>query len=199
MRSIMKKWTNLLASALLLFFFSCNEMDKYYDNDRHSTSVSVGNAWDYLESRGNFTNFLRAAQRAGYEDLVRGKGLATIFAPDDEAFAKYLNRHGYSSVEEIPVEELQNMVTYHLLYYSFKSDDFMEYRPEGTNVEDDWIGLYYKYRTRSRDAAEMISDPSRRCSCEGVPPGKIYSGVHTQPLQLLQQQWFERFERYGQL
>lgn len=161
MRSIMKKWTNLLASALLLFFFSCNEMDKYYDNDRHSTSVSVGNAWDYLESRGNFTNFLRAAQRAGYEDLVRGKGLATIFAPDDEAFAKYLNRHGYSSVEEIPVEELQNMVTYHLLYYSFKSDDFMEYRPEGTNVEDDWIGLYYKYRTRSRDAAEMISDPSR--------------------------------------
>ena len=45
----MKKWTNLLASALLLFFFSCNEMDKYYDNDRHSTSVSVGNAWDYLD------------------------------------------------------------------------------------------------------------------------------------------------------
>lgn len=161
MRSIMKKWTNLLASALLLFFFSCNEMDKYYDNERHSTSVSVGNAWEYLENRGNFTNFLRAAQRAGYEDLVRGKGLATIFAPDDEAFAKYLSRHGYSSVEEIPVEELQNMVTYHLLYYSFRAEDFMEYRPEGTNVEDDWIGLYFKYRTRSRDAAEMISDPSR--------------------------------------
>lgn len=157
----MKKWTNLLASALLLFFFSCNEMDKYYDNERHSTSVSVGNAWEYLESRGNFTNFLRAAQRAGYEDLVRGKGLATIFAPDDEAFAKYLNRHGYSSVEEIPYDELQNMVTYHLLYYSFRDEDFMEYRPEGTNVEDDWIGLYYKYRTRSRDAAEMVADPSR--------------------------------------
>ena len=29
--------------------------------------------------------------------------------------------------------------------------------------------------------------------------GKIYPGVYTQSLQLLQQQWFERFERYGQL
>lgn len=165
----MKKWTNLLASALLLFFFSCNEMDKYYDNDRHSTSVSVGNAWDYLESRGNFTNFLRAAQRAGYEDLVRGKGLTTIFAPDDEAFAKYLSRHGYSSVEEIPVEELQNMVTYHLLYYSFKANDFMEYRPEGTDVADEYVGLYFKYRTRSRDDAEMVTDPTR-----GNVPLKVF-------------------------
>ena len=63
----MKKWTSLLASAFLLFFLSCNEMDKYYDNDRHATSVSVGNAWDYLESRGNFTNFLAAVQKVGYE------------------------------------------------------------------------------------------------------------------------------------
>lgn len=161
MRSIMKKWTNLLASALLLFLFSCNEMDKYYDNDRHSTSVSVGNAWEYLENRGNFTSFLRAAQRAGYEDLVRGKGLATIFAPDDEAFQKYLSRHGYSSVEDIPADELDNMITYHLLYYSFKGESFMEYRPEGSTVEDDYVGLYFKYRTRSRDAMEKITDPTK--------------------------------------
>lgn len=157
----MKKWTSLLASAFLLFFLSCNEMDKYYDNDRHATSVSVGNAWDYLESRGNFTNFLAAVQKVGYEDLVRGKGLATIFAPDDEAFQKYFARHGYSSVNDVPDAELSNMVTYHLLYYSFNADRFMEYRPEGTTADDDYVGLYFKYRTRSRDANEMIEDPSK--------------------------------------
>ena len=73
----MKKWTSLLASAFLLFFLSCNEMDKYYDNDRHATSVSVGNAWDYLESRGNFTNFLAAVQKV-HRDGARREGASRV-------------------------------------------------------------------------------------------------------------------------
>ena len=158
MRSIMKKWTNLLASALLLFCISCNEMDKYYDNERHSTAVSVGNAWDYLEKQGNFTSFLACVEKAGYKSLVSGTGLATIFAPDDAAFQKYLQRHGWSSIDNIPADVLDNMVSYHLLYYSFSSSRFIEYRPLGVDATDRYAGLYHKFRTHSRDAITFQMD-----------------------------------------
>ncbi len=156
----MKKWTNLLASAFLLIFVSCNEMDKYYENDRHSTSVSVGNAWDYLAEQGNFTNFLAAVEKTGYKSLVSGTGLATIFAPDDAAFAKWLTKHGYGSIDAVPADTLDNVITYHLLYYAFNPDRFMAYSPDGVDSDDAYIGLYHKYRTKSRDAFDVIYDPS---------------------------------------
>ncbi|MBQ8424260.1 MAG: fasciclin domain-containing protein [Coprobacter sp.] len=156
----MKKWTNLLASAFLLIFVSCNEMDKYYENERHSTSVSVGNAWDYLSERGNFTNFLAGVEKSGYKSLVSGTGLATIFAPDDEAFAKWLSKHGYGSIDAVPADTLKNVITYHLLYYAFNPDRFMAYSPDGVDSKDAYIGLYHKYRTKSRDAFDVIYDPA---------------------------------------
>lgn len=169
----MKKWTNLLALALLLFCFSCNEMDKYYDNERHSSSVSVGNAWDYLSSRGNFTCFLTGVKEAGYESLVSGTGLATIFAPTDDAFRKYFKRHGHDDADSVTLDELKkwvedmnptelkNMITYHLLYYGFTSGQFMAYNPDGvTASQDNTAGTYHKYRTKSRDTIEVVSDPT---------------------------------------
>lgn len=173
----MKKWTNLLALALLLFCFSCNEMDKYYDNERHSTSVSVGNAWDYLSSRGNFTCFLTGVEKSGFKSLVSGTGLATIFAPTDDAFRKYFMRHGREDADQMTseqlrkcvedmttpeeLEELKNMITYHLLYYAFTPDQFMSYNPDGagTEIDSDKLGQYYKFRTKSRDAIEDVTDP----------------------------------------
>lgn len=157
----MKKWTNLLALALLLFCFSCNEMDKYYDNERHSTSVSVGNAWDYLSSRGNFNLFLTGVEKAGFKSLVSGTGLATIFAPTDAAFEKYLEQHNYSSLDAMDPAELSNLITYHLLYYSFTPDQFMSYNPDGaeTKIDSTMLGQYYKFRTKSRDVIEDVTDP----------------------------------------
>lgn len=157
----MKKWTNLLALALLLFCFSCNEMDKYYDNERHSTSVSVGNAWDYLSSRGNFNLFLEGVEKVGFKSLVSGTGLATIFAPTDAAFEKYLEQHKYSSLDAMDPAELSNLITYHLLYYAFTPDQFMSYNPNGADAEIDttMLGQYYKFRTKSRDAIEDVIDP----------------------------------------
>ena len=157
----MKKWTNLLALALLLFCFSCNEMDKYYDNERHSTSVSVGNAWDYLSSRGNFNLFLEGVEKSGFKSLVSGTGLATIFAPTDDAFQKYLEEHEYHSIDDMDAAELSNLITYHLLYYAFTPDQFMSYNPEGagTEIDSDKLGQYYKFRTKSRDAIEDVTDP----------------------------------------
>ncbi len=157
----MKKWTNLLALALLLFCFSCNEMDKYYDNERHSTSVSVGNAWDYLSAQdNNFSIFLDGVNRAGFKSLVSGTGLATIFAPTNEAFEKYFERHGYTSLDDIPLAELKNMITYHLLYYGFNVNQFMAYNPNGVTANQNNIaGVYHKFRTKSRDEIETVTDP----------------------------------------
>lgn len=168
----MKKWTNLLALALLLFCFSCNEMDKYYDNERHSTSVSVGNAWDYLSSRGNFNLFLTGVEKAGFKSLVSGTGLATIFAPTDDAFRKYFKRHGHDDADSVTLDELKkwvedmnptelkNMITYHLLYYGFNVNQFMAYNPNGATANQNNIaGVYHKFRTKSRDEIETVIDP----------------------------------------
>lgn len=158
MRKLTKKWT--ACWVLLLFVFaSCEtELEKYYT----TPDWLKGNAWEVLEDKGNFKLFLAAVERSSYRDLVQGKGQITIMAPTDEAFQAYLTKKGYASVNEIPVEngELDKLIGFHLVYYSFTKSAFEDYKPNGVESENLLKGMYYKFRTKSRDGISSEEDPT---------------------------------------
>jgi len=155
----MKTKITALFIVLLAVFYSCeSELDKYYE----TPGWLKGNAWQVLENKGNHKLFLAAVERSTkdlkYLDLVQGKGIITVMAPTDEAFKKYLDDNGYSSIEAIPIDKLDKLVGFHLLYYSFSKSDFENYNPKGSGTENKFPGLYYKFRTKSTDGVVEMQD-----------------------------------------
>ena len=83
-KQIMKN-TPFVMFAMTVFFTSCeSKLDEYYK----LPDWLKGNSWEVLESRGNYTSFLKAVERVGYTDMMQGKGIITVMAPDDTAFNK---------------------------------------------------------------------------------------------------------------
>jgi uncharacterized surface protein with fasciclin (FAS1) repeats len=141
----------------MLFLVSCQkEMDKYYE----TPGWLKGNAWETLESEGKFSIFLAGVEKAGYKDLVNGKGIVTVIAPSDSAFQAYLTAKGYNSINEVPEEELTKIISFHLVYYSYDKAKFANFQPSAAGSEIDPLekGLYYKHRTKSRSEIEYVPD-----------------------------------------
>ncbi|HPR32978.1 MAG TPA: fasciclin domain-containing protein, partial [Prolixibacteraceae bacterium] len=158
MRINILRFPGCLVLLAILMLASCEkEMDKYYK----IPDWLKGNAYELLDSRGNFTHFLEAVERAGFKDVIRGKGIITVMAPTDDAFAKYLNGKGVQNVSDLPAAELKKLVGLHLVYYSFDRSKFLNYRPEGNSSQNetyDDAGLYYKFRTKSSSLPEEYID-----------------------------------------
>lgn len=163
----MKKATFLRKMLWLLLIpfitTSCEDkMDEHYD----VPDWVPASAWEVLQSgeHGNFSMFLEGVERAGFKPMLEGKNLLTVMAPDDEAFKSYLNQHGYSSVKDIPEGEIKKVIGYHLLYYSYNTENLIDFRPYGQIETDEHAettaGQYYKHRTKSADVPSVVTDPN---------------------------------------
>ncbi len=150
------KWSAFLVSFLIVFASCKSELEKYYE----TPDWLKGNSWEVLEKKGNFKMFLSAVERTAFKDLVQGKGIITVMAPTDSAFQVYLNKHGYASVDQIPETEVTKLVGYHLVFYSFNKEQFEDYKPNGIESTNQLKGMYYKYRTKSRDEISSEIDPA---------------------------------------
>nr|WP_321517481.1 fasciclin domain-containing protein [uncultured Bacteroides sp.] len=152
----MKK-KSIFFACILFLFTSCNsEMDKYYE----LPSWLKGNSWEVLEAKGNFSIFLKGVEKTSYKELVQGKGQITVMAPTDDAFKAYFAKRKINSLDDLSANELDKLIAYHLVYYSFTKERFENYSPEGIDAESETTspGLFYKFRTKSRDAITSETD-----------------------------------------
>lgn len=156
MGKLMKKFKPFLVCFLLLFTSCETELSKYYA----TPDWLKGNAWQVLDKKGNFKLFLAAVERTPYKDLVQGKGIITVMAPTDSAFQVYLNNHNYKSIADIPTNVINQLVGYHLVFYSFNKEAFEDYKPNGIESVNQFKGMYYKFRTKSRDSISSVQDPA---------------------------------------
>lgn len=138
---------------------SCqDEMEEYY---KEPNSIK-GSIYEILEQRGNYSVFLQAVDRCEYKALLQGRSILTVMAPDDESMTAYLmEQYRTTDVSQIDVDELKKLVGFHLLYYAFDKDKLVNFRPlegDGATEEEKEVdaGLYYKFRTRSQDAPQMV-------------------------------------------
>lgn len=148
-------WKMLCLLCVSLLFTACKDtMDEHYE----VPDWVADNAWEVLSSgeHGNYSIFLRGIEIAGYKQMLEGKAIVTIMAPDDTAFQAYLNEKGYTSIDEMPVTEVSKVIGYHILYYSYNKEKLVNFRPAGDTETDEEkgleAGLFYKHRTRSSDA-----------------------------------------------
>jgi uncharacterized surface protein with fasciclin (FAS1) repeats len=104
-----------------------------------------GEIYKQLSSDSRFSTFVAAIDKVqGLKEELNTSGLYTVFAPTNEAFDTYFRTNGkYTSLDEIPNEELTKIVKFHVLKWMIFSYQFIN--PGATkNVYD-----VYKYATRS--------------------------------------------------
>lgn len=144
---------------VVLCLFSCEDkMEEHYK----VPGWLKGSAWEVLKSDGNYSIFLKGVELAGYRPMMEGKSILTVMAPDDSVFKTYLTANGYSDISDMSAEEINKVIGFHLLYYSYNKEKLINFRPEGDFVTDENkeinAGLYYKFRTRSANTTTTEID-----------------------------------------
>jgi uncharacterized surface protein with fasciclin (FAS1) repeats len=106
----------ILALALGTTFTSCNQDDD--DMDPQSNIVELA------ASNSDLSSLVAAVQRAGLVDaLSDASANYTVFAPTNAAFATFLSDNGFSSVDDVPVEVLSQILLNHVLGTEVKAAD----------------------------------------------------------------------------
>lgn len=148
--------SGLLITILSIFLFGgCEkEMDKYYERPDWLS----GSAYEVLQKKGNYSLFLQGIEKAGYKEMLAGHGLCTVFAPDDDAFRKYLREHHYTDIADIPADSLNMLISFHLLKYQYNRDLLIDFRPSGIQNAETGQGIYYKHQTYAKAGIDMVEN-----------------------------------------
>lgn len=104
--------------VLLILLNGCTDKDVYYERPEWLEPP----IYEVLEQKGNFKMYLECIDTTLYASVLKGAGLYTVFAPNDVAFADYLNNRGYASVKNIPYSEIEKIVAYSICYSTFSFD-----------------------------------------------------------------------------
>lgn len=103
---------------LSVVFFACEkDRNSYYDKP----DWLQGPLYEQIQSTGLYSEFVKAAELTGYDEFLSSRLNFTIFVPTDQAFQEYYQENGYSSVQDIPKEELLTLLQYHTLQNAWDS------------------------------------------------------------------------------
>ena len=91
----------------VLFFFSCGDDD----NDVQKQLDDI----IQLAQDNGFNSLAAALTRADLVDDLQGAGPFTVFAPSDDSFAALLGAIGQTSVDDVPISVLKEILLYHVV------------------------------------------------------------------------------------
>lgn len=94
----------------------------------------------YLETHADaYGTLIRVLELTGLKSTLDAYGHYTFFAPDDEAFSKFLEENGKTSVDEFDLEYLTTLVKYHLLNIEIESSYFRDGVIQDTTFSGDHL------------------------------------------------------------
>jgi|GEM_PF-810922 len=94
----------------LILLFSCEK------DDNNEYIFGTNSIVNYLENNEEFSLFLEAIENANLYGILDGNsGTYTVLAPDNEAMQNYLDENQIENIEDIPEEELMQLIDYHIL------------------------------------------------------------------------------------
>lgn len=100
---------HVLIFLVLLIIVSCNKkFDEYYERP----GWLEGPIYQQLQKEGKFSIFLACLDSTGYKDILSRTGYFTVFAPNDQAFEKFFQEKGISSVDQLDTITIRNIVQY---------------------------------------------------------------------------------------
>lgn len=106
----MKNYAKLIKLTLLVvsstLMFSCSDDDSTADNN----SIA-----DIASGNSNFSVLVDALGRANLVSTLDQSGSFTVFAPTNDAFQSFLSAKGFSSLNDVPVDVLRQILLNHVV------------------------------------------------------------------------------------
>ena len=129
----MKKMKIISWITVAVIFLLCGCREEF-DDHYNSVNDAMGlNVTQLLESKGDFSLFVKMIRRANLERTLNESGLYTCLAPRDEHIQSYLDKNGWT-IETMPERKLLEYINYHFIvdryflydfehkYYRFEND-----------------------------------------------------------------------------
>jgi len=114
----MKKMKNLIKTfmvfAIALSFNSCSNDD---DTPKQKTIAEIASA------NPNLSILVQALDRAGLVATFNSAGDFTVFAPTNTAFQSFLTANGFTTIDQVPLPLLTEVLKNHVLAESFTSSE----------------------------------------------------------------------------
>lgn len=125
-----------LLLAGILFFTGC-------EKDEDPVLPAEKNLVEVAQGAGQFSTLIEAAQKAGLAEFLATENNITVFAPTNAAFEVLLADLGASSLDDIPVADLKQILTYHVIGSKAMSTDLStEYYPTLASYSGNNISMY---------------------------------------------------------
>lgn len=146
--SIIKQLTGIMISLMLLIgLWRCVKEKLVY-----ITTTDV-NMTAYLEKYPEqFSEFRKILDMTGYASFLSAYGAYTLFAPTNDAIDVYFQDKGYTSVDQVDVDELKNLVRFHLLSDTLRSNTFTDGKLPSLTM----FGQYLITGTRNIDGITKV-------------------------------------------
>ena len=113
----MKKQIQILAIALIsIFVISCDD-----DNDNDNLCCA-GTITDIASQQESLTTLVSALQATGLDAALTGDGPYTVLAPTNDAFDAFLASINATSLDDIPVDLLTNVLLNHVIVGDLESN-----------------------------------------------------------------------------
>lgn len=96
------------------------DLEKYQPQD-----WLKGKIFSQIEAEDDLAYFISCLERIGYDTILNTSGSYTVFAPTDAAFESFFQEHPeYNEVDDIPLEELESMVEYQMIFDAWSMEQF---------------------------------------------------------------------------
>lgn len=109
---------NFAMIALVLSLTACSDDDN--DNGGNTTPKSIATI---ASENSDLSTLVEALDRAGLVATFDGAGDFTVFAPTNAAFQIFLTANGFTSLDEVPIPLLTELLKNHVLGEGLKSTD----------------------------------------------------------------------------
>ncbi|MBN2766488.1 MAG: fasciclin domain-containing protein [Paludibacteraceae bacterium] len=137
------KLKSALWLAALVSIFVFGSCDDYMKGKTFLTSDEVM-VDEYIEQRdSSMSDFLKVADKAGFRGMLHAYGTNTCFIPTNEALSVYCSRLGIDSLQQLPVDELEKFMKFHIVRDTIQSSEFVD----GRLVTATMLGKYLTTRT----------------------------------------------------
>lgn len=109
-----------LVFLIALVFQNCSE-----PKIKESTDETL-NITEYLRANPDYSMFLEILDLTNYASFMNTYGTYTMFVPTNEAVQQYLTDVGATSLSQVPVLDLQNIVKLHILDQKINTTSFTD-------------------------------------------------------------------------
>ena len=111
MKKIPFIFKSLFLGLVLFTAFSCSDDDDEGGNGPDEEQTLV----DIVTSNPELSSLAAALERSGLLNTFEGDGPFTVFAPTNAAFQNFLNANGFGSLNDVPVDVLNQVLLNHVV------------------------------------------------------------------------------------